>query len=56
MTMEKANIIVESGKKCPVSGMWKIAGDITTTQPLSKDLLMPTYCGKKVRWILLYPA
>lgn len=54
--MEKANITVESGKKCPVSGIWKIAGDITSTQPVSKDLLMPTYCGKIVHWILLYPA
>jgi|GEM_PF-748263 len=44
---------VESGKKCTVSGEWETVGSISTIVYVSKGELMPLYCGKKVRWILL---
>jgi len=45
---------VESGKLCPNSGIWKVMGKLTTTVPIASGTLMPEYCEKKVRWILLY--
>ncbi|AZA49503.1 hypothetical protein EG346_15545 [Chryseobacterium carnipullorum] len=46
-------IIIESGKKCTVSGEWETQGSISTIVYVSKGKLMPLYCGKKVKWILI---
>lgn len=46
-------IIIESGKKCTVSGEWETQGSISTIVYVSKGELMPMYCGKKVKWILI---
>lgn len=46
-------IIIESGKKCTVSGEWETEGSISTIVYVSKGELMPLYCGKKVKWILI---
>ncbi|PWN58448.1 hypothetical protein [Chryseobacterium viscerum] len=46
-------IIIESGKKCSVSGEWETQGSISTIVYVSKGELMPLYCGKKVKWILI---
>lgn len=46
-------IIIESGKKCTVSGEWETLGSISTIVYVSKGELMPLYCGKKVKWILI---
>lgn len=55
--MEKPYREVESGKRCPVGGIWKIAGGTgTTTCPVAKGEVMPHYCGRKVKWLLLYTA
>lgn len=47
---------VHSGSKCPQSGIWKVVGTVTTTLPLARGDIVPEYCGKKVKWQLLYPA
>lgn len=46
-------IILESGKKCTLSGNWEVKGTISTSCYATKGELMPLYCGKKVKWILL---
>lgn len=46
-------IIIESGKNCTVSGEFEVKGQISTTVYVSKSELMPLYCGKKVKWILI---
>ena len=46
-------IIIESGKKCKVSGEWEKEGPISTTVYVSKGELMPLYYGKSVKWILI---
>lgn len=51
--MDKHDITINSGKKCTVSGEWEIIGKISTTAFLSKGELMPFYCGKIVKWILI---
>lgn len=43
-----------SGTKCPRGGVWKVLGNLTTTQPVSRGDPMPLYCGKKVKWKFLY--
>ena len=45
--------VIESGKKCTVSGEWETEGPISTIVYVSKGELMPLYCGKKVKWSLL---
>ncbi|SHF39411.1 hypothetical protein [Chryseobacterium sp. OV279] len=47
-------LIIESGKECPVSGIWKITGTFTTTVTVNEKSAMPNYCGVKVFWTLLY--
>lgn len=54
--MEKPFTIAASGQKCPVSGIWKVSGPVTSTQPVSRGDPMPEYCGTKVKWQLLYPC
>lgn len=49
-------IVLESGNVCTISGEWEVQGHITTLSYISKDDLMPLYCGKKVKWILLKPG
>lgn len=44
---------IESGKKCTVSGEWETQGSISTVVYVSKGDLMPLYCGKTVKWILV---
>lgn len=46
-------IIIESRKKCTMSGEWETQGSISTIVYVSKGELMPLYCGKKVKWILI---
>lgn len=46
-------IIIDSGKKCTLSGEWETQGSISTTVYVSKGELMPLYCGKSVKWILI---
>lgn len=52
--MKTKDLTRTSGQKCPESGIWKIVGEITTTQAIMKGDQIPEYCGKKVRWIFLY--
>ncbi|WP_165852294.1 hypothetical protein [Chryseobacterium pennae] len=47
-------LIIESGKNCPVSGIWKTIGPLTTTITVNEKSPMPNYCGVKVLWTLLY--
>ncbi|OBW40231.1 hypothetical protein AB670_03429 [Chryseobacterium sp. MOF25P] len=47
------SIVLESGSACTISGEWEVQGNITTISYVSKGHLMPLYCGKKVKWILL---
>lgn len=42
-----------SGRKCTQSGEWEIEGRISTTAYFSKGDLMPAYCEKHVKWILI---
>ncbi|MBW8361653.1 MAG: hypothetical protein K0M56_05635 [Kaistella sp.] len=48
-----AEVIRASGKLCPESGEWEIQGERTTSTVLSKNQVMPEYCGKKVYWKLV---
>lgn len=52
--MEVPALTASTGQKCPASGLWKVMGEITSTQTVSKGDAMPHYCGKKVRWCFLY--
>ncbi len=54
--MEKQFTVAASGQQCPVSGIWKGLGNLTTTQPVARGDPMPLYCGKKVKWQLLNPC
>ncbi|MCY0970850.1 hypothetical protein [Chryseobacterium wangxinyae] len=45
-------IILQSGKKCTVSGEWEVQGTISTVCYVRAGELMPLYCAKKVTWIL----
>lgn len=45
---------IESGKICPISGIWKVRGTYTTTTAVSQNSKMPSYGGVKVLWVLLY--
>lgn len=52
-TVEAKEMIISSGKKCTVSGEWAVYHSISTTMCLSKGDVMPEYCGKTVKWILI---
>lgn len=45
-----------TGQKCPVSGVWKVVGNPTTTAPIAIGNTMPPYAGRAVTWQLLYTA
>jgi len=45
---------VESGKKCPATGLWELAGVLTIQLMLSKGDAMPQYYGTTVLWRLVY--
>jgi len=49
-------IIIESERRCSISGEWEAVGIISTTIYVSKGEQMPLYCGKKVKWLLLKPG
>ncbi|MCD1117538.1 hypothetical protein [Chryseobacterium turcicum] len=49
----KKTSALESGKLCTVSGEYEKVGSITTIVFLSRGDVMPEYCGKKVKWILV---
>lgn len=49
----EVKISLWSGRKCTHSGEWEVEGKISTVAYLSKGDLMPTYCEKNVKWILL---
>ncbi|VXC34154.1 conserved hypothetical protein [Chryseobacterium sp. 8AT] len=49
----KEKVILESGQICTVSGEYETVGSISTTVFVSEGKLMPEYCGKKVKWILV---
>ncbi|CAA7387720.1 MULTISPECIES: hypothetical protein [Chryseobacterium group] len=51
--MENQKVILNTGKKCTVSGEWEIEGRISTVVYVSKGEAMPGYCGKNVKWILV---
>lgn len=51
--METRKIILSTGKKCTVNGEWEVEGRISTTIYISKGEIMPLYCGKIVKWILV---
>ncbi|MGE8514443.1 MAG: hypothetical protein ACN6N7_17205 [Chryseobacterium culicis] len=51
--METKDIILSTGRKCSFSGEWEVIGSKSTTIYLSKGDLMPFYCGKKVKWLLI---
>jgi len=51
--MENQKVSLNTGKKCTVSGEWEIEGRISTVVYVSKGEVMPTYCGKNVKWILV---
>jgi len=48
--------LLNTGEKCPVSGVWKVDGFPTTTAPIAKGNTMPPYCGKAVTWRLIQYA
>ena len=50
---DEVKISLWSGRKCTHSGEWEVEGKISTVVYLSKGDVMPTYCEKKVKWILL---
>jgi hypothetical protein len=35
----QVQLIIESGMACPVSGIWKTIGPLTTTIPVNENLL-----------------
>ena len=43
----------KTGQKCPVSGVWKVAGYPSTTAPIAIGNVMPPYNGKAVTWQLV---
>lgn len=51
--MENQKILLNTGKKCTVSGEWETEGRISTVVYVSKGAAMPGYCGKNVKWILV---
>jgi len=51
--MENPKVIINTGKKCTVSGEWETEGRISTVVYVSKGEAMPQYCGKNVKWILV---
>ncbi|CAM3745145.1 hypothetical protein ELOC111193_18215 [Elizabethkingia occulta] len=51
--VENKEISLSTGKKCTVSGEWETEGKISTVVYISKGEIMPTYCGKNVKWILV---
>ncbi|WP_435524648.1 hypothetical protein [Chryseobacterium indoltheticum] len=53
MSSATKNVILESGQICALSGEYETVGSISTTIFVSKGELMPEYCGKKVKWILV---
>ncbi|MFL9835553.1 hypothetical protein [Chryseobacterium terrae] len=53
MSTAKKNVILESGQICTVSGEYETIGSISTTVFVSRGELMPEYCNKKVKWILV---
>jgi hypothetical protein len=46
-------VVRASGSLCPASGEWEIIGERTTSIVLSRNQVMPEYCGKKVAWKLV---
>jgi len=53
ITVKDKQIILETGKKCTVSGEWELQGPVSTIVYVSKGQPMPDYCGSKVKWILI---
>lgn len=51
--MEDQKITLVTGRKCIVSGEWETQGKFSTVVYVSKGEIMPHYCGKNVRWILI---
>lgn len=47
-----AKTTAKTGNKCPVSGVWKVAGTPTTTAPIAQGNKMPPYKDKGVTWKL----
>ena len=45
-----------TGERCPVSGVWRVAGIPTTTAPIAINNVMPPYKGKAVVWMLMQRA
>lgn len=51
--MVNKEISLSTGKKCTIGGEWENEGKICTIVYISKGEMMPTYCGKNVKWFLV---
>jgi len=51
--MEDQKVILATGRKCTVSGEWETQGRLSTIIYISKGEIMPAYCCKSVKWILI---
>jgi hypothetical protein len=51
--MENQKVYLMTGRKCTISGEWEIEGRISTLVYISKGEIMPAYCSKIVKWILI---
>jgi hypothetical protein len=56
MTRKPIGTKAKTGEKCPESGVWKVAGNPSTTAPISKGETMPPYSNKAVVWELIQYA
>jgi hypothetical protein len=45
-----------TGERCPVSGVWAVKSQPSTTAPIAKGNVMPPYGGQAVTWVLVRPA
>ncbi len=52
-TSNITNLIRRSGEICSVSGEWESTGNYITTIIVSRNQIMPLYCGINVIWKLI---
>ncbi|MDD4556611.1 MAG: hypothetical protein PHE89_04720 [Alphaproteobacteria bacterium] len=46
----------KTGEKCPISGIWEVVGNPSTTAPIAINNVFPPYKGKAVTWKLIQKA
>lgn len=56
MSKKPIGTTAKTGENCPESGIWKVAGNPSTTAPIAKGNRMPPYDGKSVTWSLIQHA